>query len=115
MGADPIATAIAIVSHIEGRPLTAFFVRKEQKKHGKQLWIEGGWGLKEGSKVTIVEDVITTGGSTLKAIERAKESGFIIVKVLALVDREEGGRETLEKKGYRFESIFTKSDILGED
>ena len=115
MGADPIATAIAIVSHIEGRPLTAFFVRKEQKKHGKQLWIEGGWGLKEGSKVAIVEDVITTGGSTLKAIEKAEEAGFIIAKVLALVDREEGGRETLKKKGYKFDAIFTKSDILGED
>ncbi len=114
MGADPIATAIALVSHIEGRPITAFFVRKEQKKHGKQLWIEGGWGLKEGSKVAIVEDVVTTGGSTLKAIEKAEEAGFVVAKVLSLVDREEGGRENLEKKGYKFESIFTKGDILGE-
>jgi orotate phosphoribosyltransferase len=115
MGADPIATAIAIVSQIEGRPVTAFFVRKEQKKHGKQLWIEGGWGLKDGSEVAIVEDVVTTGGSTLKAIEKAEEAGFIVVKVLAFVDREEGGRENIERGGYRFETIFTKSDIAGAD
>lgn len=114
MGADPIATAIAIVSQIEGRPVTAFFVRKEQKKHGKQLWIEGGYGLKDGSKVAIVEDVVTTGGSTLKAIERAEEAGFVVFKVIALVDREEGGRENIERAGYRFETIFTKSDIAGE-
>ncbi|MEK6591235.1 MAG: orotate phosphoribosyltransferase [Nitrospinota bacterium] len=112
IGADPIATAIAIVSNLEGRPISAFFVRKEQKKHGKQLWIEGGWRLKEGSKVVIVEDVITTGGSALKAIEKSEGAGFIVVEVLTLIDRNEGGRENLKKSGYKLESIFTMNDIL---
>jgi orotate phosphoribosyltransferase len=111
LGADPIVTAISIVSYLEGVPIPAFIIRKEPKKHGKALWIEGDKSLKTGTNVAIVEDVVTTGGSILRAIEIAKAQGLRVVQVLALVDREEGGRENLAKEGYVLESIFTKSDI----
>ena len=112
LGADPIVTAISIVSYLEGGPIPAFIIRKEPKKHGKALWIEGDKSLSPGTNVAIVEDVVTTGGSTLRAIEIAKTQGFQVVKVLALVDREEGGRENLAREGYILESIFTKTDIV---
>ena len=112
LGADPIATAISVVSYLEGAPIPAFIVRKEPKKHGKALWIEGDKNLRPGSNVAIVEDVVTTGGSVLKVLDILKAQGLKVVQVLALVDREEGGRENLAKEGYILESIFTKSDIV---
>jgi orotate phosphoribosyltransferase len=112
LGADPIVTAISIVSYLEGSPIPAFIIRKEPKKHGKALWIEGDKNLKSGARVAIVEDVVTTGGSILKAIEAVKAQGLEVVQVLALLDREEGGRENLAKEGYKLESIFTKTDIV---
>lgn len=112
LGADPIVTAISVVSYLEGVPIPAFIIRKEPKKHGKALWIEGDKNLKPGTKVAVVEDVVTTGRTILRAIEIAKAQGLHVVQVLALVDREEGGRENLAKEGYILESIFTKSDIV---
>ncbi len=111
LGADPIATAVSIVSYIEGEPIPAFIVRKEPKGHGKKLWIEGYKNLKKGENVAIVEDVITTGGSILKAIEIVEKEGFNIGMVIVLVDREEGGRENIEKMGYRLFSIFKRSEF----
>ncbi len=110
MGADPIAIATSLISFQKGRAIKAFCIRKEPKKHGLKLWIEGN--LNENDNVIIVEDVITTGGSTIKAIERAKESKVNVVSALALIDREEGGKEAIEKLGIHVESIFTKSDIM---
>lgn len=112
MGADPIATAVSLISYMEGDPINAFIIRKEPKKHGRSLWIEGIDNLAEGSHVAIVEDVVTTGGSTIKAIERAKEEKLKIVKVLAIVDRNEGGRENIKKYGFELESLFTREDFL---
>ena len=112
MGADPIATAVSLISFLEGRPVPAFIIRKEPKKHGRGLWVEGINNLPEGTAVAIVEDVVTTGGSTIKAIERAKEEGLKVVQVLALVDREEGGKENLKKLGYDLEALFTRRDFL---
>jgi len=112
LGADPIATAVSIISYIEGSPIHAFLIRKEPKKHGRGLWVEGIQNLPEGTEVAIVEDVVTTGASTIKAIERAKEEGLKVVKVLALVDRDEGGRENLRNLGYELESLFTRYDFL---
>jgi len=112
MGADPIATAVSLTSYLEGNPIPAFIIRKEPKKHGRGLWIEGIGNLPEGTKVAVVEDVVTTGTTTMKAIERAKEEGLEVVRVLAIVDREEGGRENLKKEGYELESLFTRSDFL---
>jgi orotate phosphoribosyltransferase len=112
LGADPIATAIAIASFQQGRPLYSFIVRKEPKGHGTMNWIEGAKHLEAGMKVVLVEDVITTGGSILKACQRVKEAGLNPLGVLVLVDREEGGREALEKEGLKVLSLFTKSELL---
>ena len=113
LGADPIATAVTLVSYLEGNPIPAFIVRKEPKNHGISQWIEGWKNLEKGAPVIIVEDVVTTGGSSLKAAERVKETGYKIVGIVALVDREEGGRENIEKEGYTLRSVFTKSELIG--
>ncbi len=110
MGADPIAIATSLISFQKGQSVKAFCIRKEPKKHGLKLWIEGN--LNENDNAVIVEDVISTGGSTIKAIQRTKEYNVNVVLVLALIDREEGGRETIEDAGIPVESIFTKSDIM---
>jgi orotate phosphoribosyltransferase len=113
MGADPLASAVATVSFIAGRPRAAFYVRKEPKGHGTQKWIEGEKLLRAGMPVVIVEDVITTGASTLKAIERARLHDLKVVRVLALVDRqEEGGRAAVEKEAP-VTALFTKHDFMG--
>jgi orotate phosphoribosyltransferase len=112
LGADPIATALSLVSHLEGRPVPAFIIRKEPKGHGTGAWLEGRKNLAEGARVVIVEDVVTSGGSSLKAIKRAEEEGMTVLGVVTLVDREEGGRENIERAGYWLKAIFTKSDIL---
>jgi orotate phosphoribosyltransferase len=91
-------------------PIQAFSVRKEPKGHGAQKWVEGV--DQAGTRVAIIEDVVTTGASTLRAIEGALNAGFRIQAVLALVDRQEGGREELQKKGYVLESIYTTEDLL---
>ena len=110
MGADPIAIATSLISYQNGRAIKAFCIRKEPKKHGLKLWIEGN--LNEKDNVIIIEDVITTGGSTIKAIERAKESNINVVSAIALIDREEGGKEAIKELGIHVESIFSKSDIM---
>lgn len=112
LGADPMVTAIALISYLEGSPIPAFIVRKEPKKHGTSAWLEGTKNLKKEAKVAIIEDVVTTGASTLRAIARAEEEGLKVVKVMALVDREEGGAENLKKSGYQLEALFTRSDFL---
>ncbi len=113
LGADPLATATSLVSGLEGAPLPAFIVRKEPKGHGTQSWIEGKKNLRPGARVVLLEDVVTTGGSSLTAVSRVEQEGFEVLGVLALLDRQEGGRETLEARGYRFEALFTKEDVRG--
>lgn len=112
LGADPIAQATAMIAGQKGIDLVSFVIRKEAKKHGLMKWIEGD--VQSGDRVVIIDDVITTGGSAIQAIEKAEESGLVIVKVMVLVDREEGGRENINKKGYEVESIFTKSELFEE-
>jgi orotate phosphoribosyltransferase len=113
MGADPLASAVATLSFIAGRPRAAFYVRKEPKGHGTQKWIEGEKLLRSGMPVVIVEDVITTGASTLKAIERARLHDLKVLRVLALVDRqEEDGRANVEKEAP-VTALFTKHDFMG--
>jgi orotate phosphoribosyltransferase len=104
MGADPIAYAIAGESSRRGRPIQAFSVRKRAKRHGTGQRIEGCF--ESGARVVVVEDVITTGGSALQACEAVKAEQGTILMVLAAVDRQEGGRETIEQGGYRVESLF---------
>ncbi|ABQ26259.1 orotate phosphoribosyltransferase [Geotalea uraniireducens] len=112
LGADPIATATSVVSFLEKKPIPAFIIRKEPKGHGTGAWLEGRKNFKPGSRVVIVEDVVTSGGSSLKAIKRAEEEGLKVLGVVTLVDREEGGRENIEKEGYWLKSIFTKAEVL---
>lgn len=113
LGADPIATATSIAALMAGHPLHAFIIRKEPKGHGTGQWLEGRKNLPPGTKVVIVEDVVTTGGSSMKAVRRAEEEGLAVLGIVALVDREEGGRENIEKEGFWLRSIFTKAQLVG--
>lgn len=110
LGADPLASAVSTLSFLTGRPLPAFYVRKEPKGHGTGQWIEGTKSLRSGMRVAIVEDVVTTGGSALKAIARAREFGLSVALVLGLVDREEGGREALEREAPLI-TLFRRRDF----
>jgi len=111
LGADPMAAAVAAVSHLEGEPLPAFIVRKEAKGHGTSKQVEGH--LPAGPvNVAIIEDVTTTGGSALKAVEAVRAAGARVGVVITLVDRQEGGAENLARAGVPFESIFTREEIL---
>jgi orotate phosphoribosyltransferase len=110
MGADPIVSAVAVISSLEGTPLPAFIVRKEAKGHGTQRSIEGYEG-KPGSRVIIVDDVCTTASSLLTAAEKAEEAGYKVVAAFCVVDREEGGTELIAKK-YPFYALFTAKDLL---
>ncbi len=110
MGADPIATAVTVVSALEGRPLPAFIVRKETKGHGTQRCIEGYDG-RPGSRVIVVDDVCTTGDSILKAAEKAEQAGYHVVATFCVVDREEGGTAIIAKK-YPFYSLLTAKELL---
>ena len=110
MGADPLASAVSTLSYVAGRPLTAFYVRKEPKGHGTGQWIEGIKSLRPGMPVAILEDVVTTGGSAMKAIGRVREFGLNVKVILGLVDREEGGRETLEREAPLV-TLFRKRDF----
>jgi orotate phosphoribosyltransferase len=113
LGADPLATATSLVSfqRSPARPRAAFIVRKEPKGHGTGQWIESA-GLAAGSPVVILEDVVTTGASTLRAIERARGAGFEVVRALGLVDRLEGGREAITATGVALDTLFTRRDFL---
>lgn len=110
LGADPIANAVAYTSFLKGKPFEAFVVRKSAKPHGTMQWIEGN--IKGGDRVVIVDDVITTGKSTIEAINKAKEAGLSVVKVIALVDRQEGGRENIEALGHTVEAVVTREEVM---
>jgi len=142
LGADPIASAIALTSFLElevwraqgqpdeaaperaggsggrgrseGPPATvdSFIVRKEPKGHGTGQWIEGRKTIPDGSRVIVIEDVVTTGGSALKAIERCRAENLDPVACLALVDRLEGGREAIEAQGVPLDPLFTRKDFI---
>ena len=112
LGADPLVTAVSIVSFLEGSPMPAFIIRKEPKGHGTGSWIEGKSNIQAGSFVALVEDVVTTGGTLIKAIERTQVEGYKVGGVFALVDREEGGSELLAQHGFKLIPIFTKSELL---
>ncbi|HXV77641.1 MAG TPA: orotate phosphoribosyltransferase [Candidatus Polarisedimenticolaceae bacterium] len=108
LGADPIVCPVAALSQLDGRPLRAFIVRKEAKEHGTGRRIEGS--LEPGSRVVVVDDVVTTAASTLKAIEAVEAEGHTVVAVVCIVDREEGGTEKLA--GWPFYPIFKRSEIF---
>lgn len=110
-GADPMAIGAAVIANSKGKRIKAFSVRQELKDHGTKQWIEGI--VEPDDKVVIVDDVVTTGTSTLHAVEIAREAGLNVIKVIVLVDRQEGGRERIEEKGIDVEALFTKDDLIG--
>jgi orotate phosphoribosyltransferase len=111
LGADPIAYAISYASAQSATPIRAFTVRKEAKAHGTGKLIEGPF--RSGDRVAVVEDVITTGGSAARAVDAIRDAGGEVAGVLALVDRDEGGREALEERGLQVISLVTAADIIG--
>ena len=110
LGADPVAYAIAHAAALEGRPLEAFTVRKEAKAHGAGRQVEGP--VEPGARVVVIEDVVTTGGSALRAIEVLNGFGAEVLGVLALVDREEGGRQAIEASGHKLVSLVRVSELI---
>lgn len=110
LGADPIANALSVISYQRGKPVKSFIVRKDVKEHGTKSKIEGN--VRPREKVAIIDDVITTGASTITAIERAKEEGLVVDRVIVLVDREEGALENIEKYVKRVDSVLTKTEIM---
>ena len=112
MGADPIATATSIAANLDGQAVHAFIIRKEPKGHGTGQWLEGRKNLPPGSRVVIVEDVTTTGGSSMKAVERAEQEGLTVIGIITLVDREEGARENIEGQGQVLKAVFTRTEVV---
>nr|HOW57691.1 orotate phosphoribosyltransferase [Smithellaceae bacterium] len=110
LGADPIANSLAVISFQKGRPIKSFIVRKDAKDHGTKSAIEGN--VQAGERVLIIDDVITTGGSTITAIEQARKAGLIVDSVVTLIDREEGGRENILQHVEKIKSVLTRTEIM---
>lgn len=109
IGADPITAAVVTMSSVRGTPIAGFMVRKQSKGHGTDQYIEGP--VSPGDDVVIVEDVVTTGGSSLEAIKRARDFGLNVTRVIAIIDRMEGGSEAFAREGYSFSSLLTIRDF----
>jgi len=110
LGADPIVTAVSVVSAYENRPIPALIIRKEAKGHGTKAYIEGPT-LPENATVVVLEDVVTTGRSAMKAVERLRDAGYTVNLVISLIDRLQGGAEFYQSVGLKFETVFTIEDI----
>jgi orotate phosphoribosyltransferase len=110
LGADPIVTAVSVVSAYENKSIPALIVRKEAKGHGTMAYIEGPT-LSDGANVVVLEDVVTTGKSAMLAVERLRDAGYTVDRIISIVDREQGGEEFYRSQGLNFESIFTISEI----
>jgi len=110
LGADPIANALSLISFQKGRPIRSFIVRKDVKGHGTKSKIEGI--VKPGEKVAVLDDVVTTGASTITAIESATAAGLIVERAIVLIDREEGGKENILKYIGRVDPVLTRSEIM---
>ena len=110
LGADPLVSGVSLVSALDGRLVNALIVRKEAKGHGTQAWIEGP-ELSKGTKVTVLEDVVTTGGSAIKAAEKLRDAGYVVERVVAMIDREEGGAEAMKEAGLELRSLFLLKEL----
>jgi len=109
-GADPMAVATAFVSEMKGTPIKAFSIRKARKDHGIVKWIEGD--MEPGDRVVIIDDVATTGGSTIKAVERARSEGLEIIKAVVLVDRQEGGLQNIAEHVEDASAIISRDELM---
>jgi orotate phosphoribosyltransferase len=112
LGGCPLASAVALTSHLRKTPIDAVYVRKDAKDHGSKRVLEGDTRLAKGASLIILEDVTTTGGSTLKAVAKLRDAGFQVSGVVTLVDRLEGGREAIEAAGLRLAAIYTRRDFI---
>jgi orotate phosphoribosyltransferase len=110
LGADPMVSAVSVVSAYEGKPIPALIIRKTPKGHGTKAYIEGPT-LASGAKVVVLEDVVTTGGSALTAVERLQDAGYEVLQIMSLVDREQGGSELYQSKGIEFKALFSIQEI----
>ena len=111
LGGDPLVSGVSVLSALDGRLINALVVRKEAKGHGTKVWIEGPLPP-EGTKVTVLEDVITTAGSALKAVEKVRDAGYVVERVVTIVDRQEGGAEAVKEAGLELKSLFTLEDLV---
>lgn len=110
LGADPIVSAVSVVSALENRPTPALIVRKEAKGHGTKAYVEGP-NLPEAAKVIVLEDVVTTGRSAMKAVTRLRDAGYTVDRVISLIDRKQGGEEYYKSVDLQFEAVFSITDI----
>ena len=110
LGADPMVSAVSIVSAYEDRPIPALIIRKQPKGHGTKAYIEGP-SLESGAKTVVLEDVVTTGNSALTAVERLRDAGYEVSQILALVDRQQGGSQLYQAKGIEFQALFSIEDL----
>lgn len=114
LGGCPLASAAALISFQKGQPRDAVYVRKDAKDHGSKRLLEGDTKLAPGATLVILEDVTTTGGSTLKAVAKLREAGYVVKRVVTLVDRLEGGREAIEAEGLELRAIYTRRDFIAD-
>ncbi len=112
LGGCPLASAVSLTSFQRGRPLPALYVRKARKDHGTVKLVEGDKSMSPGIRVALLEDVITTGGSSLKAVDSLREAGAVVTGIVALVDREEGGAETIREAGLPLVALARRSDFM---
>lgn len=112
LGADPLVSAVSVLSHLGGHPLPALIIRKQSKGHGTNQFLEGLKNVAPGAEVALLEDVVTTGGTLVTSAERVRAAGFKVGAVLCVLDREEGGSENLAKAGLTLSSIFTRKELL---
>ncbi|MEB3297584.1 MAG: orotate phosphoribosyltransferase [Cyanobacteriota bacterium] len=110
LGADPLVSAVALRAALSGRSLDALIVRKQAKGHGTGAWLEGPLPP-AGSRITVLEDVVTSGGSALKAVEQLREAGFLVKRVVTIVDRQEGGLEAMTAAGLELRSLFLLEEV----
>lgn len=110
LGADPIVSAVSVVSALENRPTPALIVRKEAKGHGTKAYVEGP-NLPEAAKVIVLEDVVTTGRSAMKAVTRLRDAGYTVDRVISLIDRKQGGEEYYKSVDLQFQAVFSITDI----
>ena len=113
LGADPLVSGVAVCSALDMRLINALIVRKEPKGHGTGAWIEGP-EFPEGTEVTVLEDVVTTGGSSIKAVEKLRDAGYKVNRIVTIVDRQEGGERAIIDAGLELRSLFTIEDLCQE-
>ena len=115
LGGCPLASAVACASWADGDPLDAVYIRKSTKEHGTKKLLEGAEHLAPGSRLAIVEDTVTTGGSTLRAVRAVRDAGFDVAGVIAVVDRLEGGADAIREAGLTFATLYDRTDFMGDE